>query len=283
MKSVIQIVRNTSIYFQPQIRTKIMNEGWASYWHEYLFMRDDRISGHEADFAKVNAAVTSLPKVGLNPYALGLRLFQHIESMEDKGRYSLDYFRTHDEVKRKKYDSKKNTGQEYIFKVRESLNDFTFINTFIDQEFLDLHKLFVTGKRFNQERMSWVYYIKSRKAGDYKQMIADTLYHPPEIHVQEEKTKEGVLYLTHEFEGKGLKTDYIENTMVGIEYLWGGPVHLETSEAFSAPPSEHNAYTNFWDPSSASGTAQPDRPQKEIQWKRVRYVMENRKLTKQEV
>ncbi|MDA3791043.1 MAG: SpoVR family protein, partial [Desulfobacula sp.] len=43
IKSVIQIVKNTSLYFQPQIRTKIMNEGWASYWHEYLFMRDDRI------------------------------------------------------------------------------------------------------------------------------------------------------------------------------------------------------------------------------------------------
>ncbi len=282
MKSVIQIVRNTSLYFQPQIRTKTMNEGWASYWHEVLFMQDERICGHEADFAKVNAAVTSMPKVGFNPYALGMRLFQHIEEMEDRGCYSLDYFRTHDEVKRKKYDAKKGGGRDAIFKIRETLNDFSFINTYVDQEFMDRHKLFVAGKRFNSERMTWQYYIKSKKAVDYRQMIIDSLYHPPEIHVDPEKTKDGILYLNHTFEGKGLKVDYIENTMVGIEYLWGGPVHLETSEAVLAPPTEHNAYTNFWDPSSGTAGTQPD-PPKEIQWKRVIYIMENRKLKKQEV
>ena len=74
MKTVLHIVRKTSLYFQPQIRTKIMNEGWASYWHETLFMRDDRITGHEVDFARVNAAVTAMPRVGLNPYALCMRL-----------------------------------------------------------------------------------------------------------------------------------------------------------------------------------------------------------------
>lgn len=280
MKSVIQIVRDTSLYFQPQIRTKIMNEGWASYWHEYLFMRDDRISGHEADFAKVNAAVTSLPKVGLNPYALGLRLFQHIEEMEDRGCYSFEYESLKDEVKKDKFDTGKGTGHDYIYKVRKSLNDFTFINKFIDQEFITRHKLFVTGKRFNQQRMTWQYYIKSKKAEDYKDMVINTLYHPPEIHVVEEKTQNGVLYLDHLFEGKPLKTDYIENTMIGIEYLWGGPIHLETSEPVTGGPGDVN-YTNFWDPSSASGDPPPPPP--EIKWKRVRYVMENRKLHKREV
>lgn len=38
MVTVMEIVRKTSLYFQPQIRTKIMNEGWASYWHDKLFL-----------------------------------------------------------------------------------------------------------------------------------------------------------------------------------------------------------------------------------------------------
>ena len=71
MKTVLEIVRKTSLYFQPQIRTKIMNEGWASYWHETLFMRDDRIRGHEVDFARVNAAVTAMPRVGPEPLRPG--------------------------------------------------------------------------------------------------------------------------------------------------------------------------------------------------------------------
>jgi stage V sporulation protein R len=279
IKSVIHIVRKTSLYFQPQIRTKIMNEGWASYWHEYLFIRDDRISGHESDFAKVNASVTSMPKVGLNPYALGMRLFQHIKEMEDKGCYGFEYFCLKDEVKKQKFDISKNSGDEFLFKIRENLNDFTFVNKFIDQDFLTKHKLFVSGKRFNQKRMSWEYYIQSKKLQDYKDMIINTLYHPPQILVDTEKTIKGVLYLNHRFEEKPLKQDFIENTMIGIEYLWGGPVHLETSE----PVSEGKPmiqYSNFWDP-AAPAVTKPE--PKEIQWKRMRYVMENRKLHKREL
>lgn len=280
IKSVIQIVRNTSLYFQPQIRTKIMNEGWASYWHEYLFMRDDRICGHETDYAKINAGVTSMPKVGLNPYALGMRLFQHLVDMEDRGCYSLDYLLLKDEVGKKKFNTKKNSGADYILKVREDFNDYTFVNTFIDQEFVNKHNLFVAGKRFNNQRMTWQYYIKSKRAQDYKQMVIDTLYHPPEINVVADKCQDGILYLNHLFEDKPLKTDWIDNTMVGIEYLWGGPVHLETSEPVAQGQAKSGNYANFWDPASAKGKEEPP---KEITWKRMLYVMENRKLHKREV
>ena len=280
MKSVIHIIRSTSLYFQPQIRTKTMNEGWASYWHETLFLKDERISGHEADYAKVNATVTAMPKVGLNPYALGMRLFEYVREMEDKGRYSFEYFRLKDEILRKKYDQKKNTGTEFIFSVRENMDDFTFINTFVDQAFVDRHKLFVAGKRLNSQRMTWQYYIKSKKAADYKQMIIDTLYHPPDISVVEDKTNNGILYLNHRFENKPLKQDFIENTMIGIEFLWGGPVHLETSES-KASPKPDARYANFWDP-SAPGSA-PESRDIPIQWKRVRYMIKDRKLHKQEL
>lgn len=280
MKSVIHIVRNTSLYFQPQIRTKNMNEGWASFWHAHLFLNDERIRGHETDFAKVNAMVTAMPKVGLNPYALGLRLFEHIEEMENQGRYSFDYFQLKDAVLRKKYDRNKNTGRDFIFFVRENMEDFSFINTFVDQEFMDRHRLFVAGKRFNPQRTTWQYYIKSRKVEDYRQMIFDTLYHPPDIRVIEEKTRGGVLYLDHRFENKPLKQDYIENTMIGIEFLWGGPVHLETSipTAVSQPGAQ---YANFWDPGAGGG--QTDSPPRPVEWKRVRYVMKDRKLHRQEL
>lgn len=279
MKPVIQIVRNTSVYFQPQIRTKIMNEGWASYWHDYLFMRDERICGHEVDYAKVNAGVTSMPKVGLNPYALGMRLFQHIKNMEDRGCYSFEYFLLKDEVGRKKFNQKKNTGADYILKIREDFDDFTFINSFIDQEFITEHNLFVAGKRFNNSRMSIEYYIKSKKAQDYKNMIVDTLYHPPDISVDISRTKNGILYLNHRFENKPLKFDFIENTMIGIEYLWGGPVHLETSEPAQAGKTAAS-YANFWDPSTQTADEKKPEP---IKWKRMLYIIENRKLHKREL
>ncbi len=279
MKSVMEIVRQTSNYFQPQIRTKIMNEGWASFWHAKLFMQDERIKGHEVDFAKVNAAVTSMPKLGLNPYALGLRLFSHIIDMEDRGCFDIEYFMLHDEHKREKFNKLKNTGMDYIFTVRENLCDFTFVNKFIDQEFVNKHKLFVSGQRINKTNMTREYYVKSRNAAAYKQMVVDTLYHPPIIYVDKEKSKQGVLYIVHKFEGKPLKTDFIENTMIGIEYLWGGPVNLETHEVSKKATSDKN-YINFW----AANYQAPEPLKKEkFEWKKILYVLENRRLHKREI
>ena len=36
VRDVLQIVRTEQIYFLPQMQTKVMNEGWASYWHARL-------------------------------------------------------------------------------------------------------------------------------------------------------------------------------------------------------------------------------------------------------
>ena len=110
MESVMQIVRKTSLFFQPQIRTKILNEGWASYWHEKLFLKDDRIKGNEVGFARINAQVTALPRVGINPYALGMRLFDHIEQMAEKGKLSYDFQRIQNAQHREDFDAKTGSG-----------------------------------------------------------------------------------------------------------------------------------------------------------------------------
>lgn len=266
MKAVIEVVRKTSIYFQPQIRTKIMNEGWASYWHEKLFLQDERIRGHEVDFARVHSGVTSLPRVGLNPYALGLRMFQYIEEQADKGRLSYRYEQISGINAREEFDAKTASGNDYIFALRENCSDFMFIKFFLDQDFVTRNKLFVAGKRLNQAKMVWEYYVKSRKAEDYRQMVLDTLYHPPHITVDHEKT-DGILYLVHHFEEKPLVQDFIANTMLGIEFLWGAPVQLETSEVESVAP-----------PPERVGQEPANEPL--VTWRRVLYTMARRQLNK---
>jgi len=217
MRPVIEVIRKTSLFFQPQIRTKIMNEGWASYWHEKLFLQDDRIEGHEVDFARTHAGVTSMPRVGLNPYALGMRLFYYIEELADKGKYSIEFKRLLDARKRDQFDAKTGQGQDFLFKLRDNFNDFMFINTFIDQDFINQFKLFVAGRRLDQSRGVWQYYIKSRSAESYRKMMFDTLYHPPYLQIQPQNTTNGNLYLVHVFEGKPLVKEFIANTMLGIE------------------------------------------------------------------
>ncbi|OPZ96397.1 MAG: hypothetical protein BWY70_01773 [Bacteroidetes bacterium ADurb.Bin408] len=117
-----------------------------------------------------------------------------------------------------------------IFTIRRLFSDFSLINTFISQDFVDRYDLFVVGKRLDENRGVYQYYVKSRKAEDYKQMLIDSLYHPPYINVNLSKTGENNLYLTHVFEGKQLYKPYINDTLIGLEYLWGGQVQLETTD-----------------------------------------------------
>ncbi|MCE1188143.1 MAG: SpoVR family protein [Ignavibacteria bacterium] len=228
MNGVIDIIRDTSLYFSPMIRTKIMNEGWASYWHEKLFMNDERIKGHEVGFSRINANVTAISRVGLNPYAIGWRLFTYIEEMAEKGAYSYEFQKLTDTEQRKLYNQQTGTGKDFIFAVRKNFLDSTFISQFLDQSFMDKHNLFVVGQRINPQRHTREYYVKSRKLKDYKEMISDSLYHPP--HIEFQTKPDGSLYLNHIFENKELYREYIPNTLVGLEYLWGHPVYLETTE-----------------------------------------------------
>ncbi|MBN2728323.1 MAG: SpoVR family protein [Bacteroidales bacterium] len=230
MKSVMTVIRNTALYFAPQMRTKIVNEGWASYWHDKLFRGDERIKGHEVAYSALNAGVTSLSRVGLNPYAIGLRLIEYVEELAEKGKLSREYQKLILADDKNAFDSHTGNGQEAIFKIRENFSDFMLLNTFVNQEFVDRHNLFVTGKRPNPEKGVIEYYVKSRKAEDYKKMLIDSLYHPPVIKVDEKISTKDSLYIRHSFEGKQLIKDFIPEVLIGLSYLWGGEVKLETTE-----------------------------------------------------
>jgi stage V sporulation protein R len=233
---------------------------------------DDRIKGNEVAFARVNAFVTALPRVGLNPYALGMRLFAYIEDLANKGKLSYDFQKILDAQLRRRFDTGALTGKDIVLGIRENFSDFTFINTFVDQDFVDRYKLFVVGKRLNEAKGVWEYYVQSRDAGKYREMLLDSLYHPPSMEVDEAKTRENSLYINHAFEGKPLVKEFIGNTMLGISYLWGGTVKLETSELVerSREPKPASPYAG---PSDSS-------PEHERVFRRVLYTMRDKKLTR---
>ena len=67
------------LYFWPQLETKIMNEGWASYWHQRILRDLDLTTDETIEFAKLNANVVQPSKTTINPYYLGLKIFEDIE------------------------------------------------------------------------------------------------------------------------------------------------------------------------------------------------------------
>lgn len=261
MKSVMSIIRNTSMYFQPQIRTKTINEGWASYWHDELFRSDHRIKGHESEYARLNAGVTSIRRVGLNPYAIGLRLIQHIEHLANRNKLCFEFQKMQGIEDRDNYNKPTGKGRDTIFNLRRHFSDFTLFNSFVDQDFVDEYNLFVVGQRLDESRGVYQYYIKSRKAEDYKKMLIDSLYHPPIITVNEEKSGEKNLYLVHRFENKQLIKDFIPETMMGIEFLWGAQIQLETMEIVNTGTKDGDDNIIF-------------------EYRKVLYTIKDRKITK---
>lgn len=248
MKDVLQVIRRTSLYFQPQMRTKIANEGWASFWHQRLFMVDGRMSTHEVDFAKVDSGVTSNPKLGINPYAAGMKLFEFIEELAGKGKLSPEYQLLKGIDARKKFD--RNLGESYgrkaLFEARKYFDDYLLVNFLSDedfQDFMDKHKLFIAGIRPSRERWDKAeIYIKSRNGKEYRRLLNKMLYHPPNINIVDDpESEDGELYLEHVYEGRSLYTRYVKPVLIGLEFLSGKTVFLETTEYEEVEPK------NWWE------------------------------------
>ena len=87
-REVARIVRKMAQYFYPQGQTKVMNEGWATFWHYTLLNRlYDQGQVDDSFMLEVLASHTNVVTQrgfdergygGLNPYALGFMMMRDI-------------------------------------------------------------------------------------------------------------------------------------------------------------------------------------------------------------
>src|SRR3990167_2168298 len=105
---ILSMVREEAYYFAPQRMTKIMNEGWASYWHSKILTEKLLEPSEFLDFADRHAGVMVTQPGGMNPYKLGIELFRHIEDRWNKGKFGKDYDTCDDMQAKKKWDKKLN-------------------------------------------------------------------------------------------------------------------------------------------------------------------------------
>jgi stage V sporulation protein R len=158
-RDVLSIVREEAYYFSPQAQTKIMNEGWATYWHSTIMTRHGIEPADLICYADHCSGTLASSPTRLNPYKLGVELFRDIEDRWNKGRYGEDYDRCDDRRRKESWDTGAMRGREKIFEVRRIHNDVTFIDEFLTLEFCRQHKLFSFG--YNEQ--SGFYEIESRK------------------------------------------------------------------------------------------------------------------------
>src|SRR5690554_4787935 len=75
-RDIMTMLREEMLYFWPQLETKIMNEGWATYWHQKILRELPLTSDEAVEFAALNANVVQPSKTQINPYYLGLRMYE---------------------------------------------------------------------------------------------------------------------------------------------------------------------------------------------------------------
>jgi stage V sporulation protein R len=225
---ILSIVRDEAYYFAPQGQTKIMNEGWATYWHSTLMTRHGLIGGGDlvcyADHC--SGTLASAPN-RLNPYKMGVELFRDIEDRWNRGCHGKEYDACEDMRLKESWNTEDGKGREKIFEARRIHNDITFVDEFLTLEFCQRHKLFSFGYNGN----SGNYEIESRKFEQVKQQLLFNLTNMgrPIIRIRDANHKNrGELYLEHQFNGPELQADYARDTLTHLYRLWTRPTHIET-------------------------------------------------------
>jgi stage V sporulation protein R len=213
-RDILTMMREEMLYFWPQLETKIMNEGWASYWHQRILREMDLTSDEAIEFAKLNAGVVQPSRTSINPYYLGLKIFEDIEERWNNPTEEM-----------KKHGVKPGSGREKIFEVRELESDISFLRNYLTKELVmreDMYLFQKQGKDYKIVDKNWEnvrdQLVNMRVNGGF-----------PYITVNDgDYMRNGELYLKHWYEGIELDLKYLEKVLPYIYQLWGRSVHMET-------------------------------------------------------
>ncbi len=226
-RDVLSMIREESYYFAPQAQTKIMNEGWATFWHSKIMTEYCLKDAEIIDYADHHSGTVATQPGQLNPYKMGLDLFRDIEYRWDTGRFGEEYEACDDLTAKREWNRNLGQGLEKIFEVRKIHNDVTFIDTFLTEEFCREHKLFVFAYNEKKGRQE----VASREFGKVKQQLLFQLTNTgrPFIFVEDANFgNRGELLLAHRHEGLDLDDGMAKKTLINIQRFWRRPVRLRS-------------------------------------------------------
>jgi stage V sporulation protein R len=200
-RDIIDVCRDEGQYFWPQIQTKVMNEGWASYWHYTMVHELELPDEMHLPFIKMHNQVVR-PHIGaINPYHLGFHLFQKI---------------------------KERHGIEECFLARETCHDVSFLRQYLTEEDVVDLNLFTYSKKKRQgvtiddvaDDMGWEEIKRELVASVGGGSI-------PAIYV-DEVMKDNTLVVRHEHDGRDLELGHAREVVGHIKSLWGKNVQFYT-------------------------------------------------------
>jgi stage V sporulation protein R len=233
---VLSIIRAEAYYFAPQGQTKIMNEGWASYWHSTIMTRYVLRADELIDYCEHHSGTLATSPGRLNPYKLGIELLRDIERRWNMGRYGPDYDACDDMQARRNWGKEKaptkpvvgkdSPGRQKIYEVRAIYNDVNFLDEFLTPEFVEDQNLYHYRYDPNTGRM--VVVNRDFKKIKQQMLFMLTNHAQPYIYVMDGNYRNrGELYLAHQQTGADLDIKYAMATLKSLHSVWKRPVHIE--------------------------------------------------------
>jgi stage V sporulation protein R len=198
-RELLGIVRSEAYYFVPQRMTKIMNEGWASFWHSRMLTHGLLETDEIVDFADCHSGATAAVPGQLNPYKLGIELYRYAE---EKG---MD-----------------------LFRLRKIHNDASFIDAVVDEEFAERSSLFV----YDRNPKSGALEVVDRGWVEVKRRLLQGLSWggAPRVELLDDDYEgRGELLLRHQYEGRELDLSEAGEVLKNLSRLWRRPVNLLTT------------------------------------------------------
>jgi len=218
-QDLLTIVHEEAQYFIPQIETKIMNEVWASFCHKRILERLELPQELHPEFlVRHNQVCRPIPGQ-LNPYHLGLKLWEEIERIGDDP--------TPEERERIGVNK---TGRDLLFETREVDRDVSFLRRWLSERVMRELDIF----RYEHKNDDLVVSDVADEEG--WRNVKETLLKSvgmggvPVIRVEDaDFGGSRTLLLGHVHDGRDLNLEQAEKTLAYVHRLWGHEIVLDTT------------------------------------------------------
>jgi stage V sporulation protein R len=234
-RELVRIVRKLAQYFYPQAQTKVMNEGWATFWHYTILNRlheqglvDD---GFMLEFLKSHTNVVCQPPFdskaysGINPYALGYAMFADLRRIcESPDAEDREWF-------------PQLAGSDWLKTLDFAMRNFkdeSFIAQYLSPRLMREFHLFAVADHAEEQTL----FVDSihDEAGYRRLRKLLSQQHAQEIRVPDvqvfsfDRDGDRSLTLRHQRRRGRPLTDAAEEVVVHLRRLWGFGVRLESWE-----------------------------------------------------
>ncbi len=226
-RDILSMIREEAYYFAPQAQTKIMNEGWATYWHAKIMTERALTDAEVIDFADHHSGTVAMHPGQINPYKLGFELWKDIEDRWNKGKFGKEYDECDD------WQTKRELGSSTRPRPRKDLRDAArpqrhhihrrLLHRRVLSRAQVLHLCLQPRTRRLRSRGSKLEEREAETAGRADQLR-------PAVHLRRRwqlrkprRTPAGA-----PARGLDLRLDYARDTLEHIFKLWSRPVHIKT-------------------------------------------------------